>query len=428
MTLNKSTYFFAIILMLMVTTFLPLVYHNLPAFLRSHEKVWVPVWIVSLILFKPSVFKGKNLQAVIAFYAIMLLIMTRILWYNVSPWNIAILREEFLTFTIAMSVYYYFVNDSNYIGLARLSKWVLIFMVITAIMSIYTSILMPNFGRLMFHQSFMWTRKFGYGGYGYVGAVVALFPLLVYYFRNVNKSIFSRPMLVGFILVCFVALLRIQIFANVLLGALVLVFAILGRKKLNVSILVAMVSILFFLIIPKTFYSDLLFGVTKYFDPSSDIYFKINDLALFTEQGYGDLTGVEARTARYPILFDLFLSNPLLGYSFTDFQGEQAGIGHIYWINKLAVYGLVGFIPFVILFYRIINENMRRFDTEYKYYYLVSVFGIIALGMMKALAGREMWYFVLIFTTGMYYLPLLKKDASKQKVARSEIENIPFGS
>ena len=46
-----------------------------------------------------------------------------------------------------------------------------------------------------------------------------------------------------------------------------------------------------------------------------------------------------------PMLFEAFSENPIFGYSWGDLSKYNAEGGHIYWMNKLTVLGIFGFIP-----------------------------------------------------------------------------------
>jgi len=57
---------------------------------------------------------------------------------------------------------------------------------------------------------------------------------------------------------------------------------------------------------------------------------------------------------------------------------------------------------------------LRYFDKQFAFYFLLSVFSIIALGTMKTLTGRDLWYTFFIILPGFYYLPLLKKNTHER--------------
>ena len=114
-----------------------------------------------------------------------------------------------------------------------------------------------------------------------------------------------------------------------------------------------------------------------------------------------------------PLLWKSFISNPIFGGKYTNI--------HLYWMNKLAVYGLLGTIPFLIFIYNSIKNNLKYYDKEFTFYYLLSIFSIIALGFMKALVGIELWYVFFIVLPGFYYLPLL--NSKRTQISFEEIHS-----
>ena len=101
-----------------------------------------------------------------------------------------------------------------------------------------------------------------------------------------------------------------------------------------------------------------------------------------------------ARTERYPILWDTFKESPILGCYFQSDKtgyGYKALGGHLHWMNKLTVTGIIGFLLFIIIPVSFIRKNMRYYNQEYKFYYLLSSLSILAYGFLKAIAGFETW-------------------------------------
>ena len=121
---------------------------------------------------------------------------------------------------------------------------------------------------------------------------------------------------------------------------------------------------------------------------------------IFYNWWYVENNAISGRYARYPLLMQSFLSNPIWG-------GKEWN-GHLFWMNKLAVYGLLGTLPFIYIIYYYV-KNIKYFDDEFSFYFLLSIFSIIGLGLMKALMGRELWYTFFIILPGFYYLQYLKQ-------------------
>jgi hypothetical protein len=79
-------------------------------------------------------------------------------------------------------------------------------------------------------------------------------------------------------------------------------------------------------------------------------------------------------------------------------------------MNNLTVYGILGFIPFILIFYFYIKKSINEFDTEFAFYFLLSVFSGIGLGLMKSLFGLAFWCMLFFIIPSLYYLPLLKNQ------------------
>ena len=75
-------------------------------------------------------------------------------------------------------------------------------------------------------------------------------------------------------------------------------------------------------------------------------------------------------------------------------------------MNKLTIYGIIGFIPYLAIYYYQIKRNIKYYDSEYTFYYLMSVASIIVLGFFKNLAGRELFYMLFFILPSLYFLPL----------------------
>ncbi|MEZ5146692.1 MAG: hypothetical protein R2759_06320 [Bacteroidales bacterium] len=156
------------------------------------------------------------------------------------------------------------------------------------------------------------------------------------------------------------------------------------------NIIVISTFIILFFVIPKSLYADLLLSLSSNFDPNSETYYKLTDMSKFFESRgdfYGSGTG--GRVARYPLLYEALSDQPILGYFSGDHTKDIDEGGHLYWMNRLAIFGIVGFIFYFIFHLNFVKSMLKYFNEEYTFYYLVSVFAFFGLGLMKALAGRE---------------------------------------
>ncbi len=405
---NKFFYYFSIAVS--ITIFLPIVYNNVPI---TRVRLFIVVlWFLSLFIMKPVVLRNKLFQGIVL-YSIAMILFQSFLWSDITEVGKVKLIREILTMLIAVSIIAYYRATGDYAGLAFFIKWTFVFIIVTAVMSIITSILNPNYAREITALSALQSesgkeavlsyKKYGGGTYSYATAIVAFFPLLIYYYRSMGY--WGKRSIILFIVILFYTLIRIQIFANILFALLVLILSILGRKNLKVSLGIYGFIFLAFILIPMQFYVELLKYMGNWFERGSENYYKFNTMAQYLSQGGGvseSNTSIGVRAARYPVLWELFMKNPL--------WGSQKGNFHLFWMNKLAFYGVLGTFPLVFLIYTYIKSSLKYFNEEFSFYYLLSVFSIIALGFTKALVGYETWITFFVLIPGFYYLPLISKE------------------
>jgi hypothetical protein len=186
--------------------------------------------------------------------------------------------------------------------------------------------------------------------------------------------------------------------------------ALSGRKKMSQSIFIFSIIIIFAFSIPNFIYSDILRSISEHFDKDSETYYKLNDMSDFILYGESSKNGTSERMTRFPELLDAFIANPIFGNA-SNINGINIDSGaHLYWMNRLAVWGLFGFIFVAIIHYKYITKTLKLFDSGFKFIYLLSIGSIILYGIFKNLGGRDSWFAYFLIVPGLYYLPLLKKE------------------
>lgn len=396
--------------MLLFSTFFYLLFINLPPIIGSHH-LWTIIWFLSIIFLYPKIFKNKLFILLLIYGFFIVLILLNTLWANIDPWNKKQIINEFYVFSVAISVLTYFRLEQDYEGFALIIKWTLLFIFVSAIMSIITAYINPLYARDLtgisaFSEServkILGYTKYGGGNYSFASALVCLFPMLIYLYKSNDNSIFKKYQILLMGIIFFYALIKMQIVANILVAFIIIILSLLGRKNLKKSIGIYIILLILIVVIPSHIYAELFYNVANIFDTNSEIYFKLNEMGtFFITGGTVENNAISGRYARYPLLMQSFLSNPLWG-------GKEWN-GHLFWMNKLAVYGLLGTLPFIYIIYYYVKKNIKYFDDEFSFYFLLSIFSIIGLGLMKALMGRELWYTFFIILPGFYYLQYLKQ-------------------
>ena len=97
------------------------------------------------------------------------------------------------------------------------------------------------------------------------------------------------------------------------------------------------------------------------------------------------------------------------------FEKNDYNIGpgaHLYFMYRLTAFGILNFVLFFWIFIKHIKYNIRIFSQSFSFYFLLSALSIIILGLIKNLAGRELWYMYFFILPGLYYLPLLIRETT----------------
>lgn len=394
-----------------ISILLPLAGDNLPYIIRSHH-LWAMIWLYSLILFNLKLLENRIIIYCLL-YGLLFFILLNTLWYDVDKVMKVHILREFYDILLALSIIMYYRIKKDYKGLAILVKLSLYFIIITAVMSIITSFMNPTYTRDITHVGTLdpfiakYTlsyKKYGGANYSYASAFVTIIPIFFYYIVNNKMSFLNKRILIICVGVIYITLIRIQLFANILISSIIIILCLLGSNNVKKGKYLIIIAIIIVLLIPLDHFIDMLHYLGDFFDSDSILYEKFNDLAKFLRAGGYDETGTGARAARYPLLLDSFISNPLSGGRDWDF--------HLYWMNKLAVFGLLGVIPFLILNAIYFQYNIQDFNRDFKFYYFLSISSVVVLGLMKAVVGIELWFVVFVVLPGSYYLQIFSKSNS----------------
>jgi len=404
--------------MMLVTTFLPVVANNLPPIIGSFH-LYGPIFI-SLLLTTTNIFFQKNIFYTLIIGLLICYIFPVTIWWSIDDWNLRSIRREFYEIFSALLVYYYLYNSKAYKAMAIFVKLTLLFLVVTMFLTYYSASIDPMYARMLtgdWYKDDIKTRvfqKLGGGTYSTAISIMALLPMGVYFYKNNSIINVNRITIALYGLLIIVSLIKMQIFGNLLVGIIVLFLSIQSGKKIVRSLFIISIGFIISLLIPNYYYSILLTDLSQYFDPSTEINFKLTDMANYLLTG-DDSTAAGYRAARFPELITAFLNSPFFGASFKGNEAYNIEGGHLYWMNKIAVMGIIGFIIFVQIFYKNISYYLKTIDnSEFKLFYLLSVSSILIYGLIKNIAGREAYFTLFFILPSMQYLPLLKKQKNEQ--------------
>lgn len=378
-------------------------------------RLWANLLLIIIIFTDSKILVSKSTMIVYLYLSIFLILetmghydlqgnrTTRLYWIS----------QQHIPLLVSVVLSERFYKDGDSFELRMLLRIAIFAYIIASIASMYATYRFPQAvrGNAVSYYSIDQSiyRKFGLGGLDFFSGLPFLIPVLVYrYKKATNSTSFTRLFWLATIILVTVCIYTGAIVAPILVTVVMLFLSLMGRKRFrsNVSLLVLLAMVL--LIIPKSFIGSNMYGFSKSIH-NTEISRKVSDLGLFISEGVdvGDIesggteNSIEGRFLRAPANIRVFFRNPFIGTGKLD-QGME-GNEHIFWLNLFAQFGIVGAFPLIWLYYYNIRRNLAKYDDEYRYYYLVSITGFIALGFMKVLLGWFMYLVAFFIVPNMYY-------------------------
>lgn len=418
--MSKSLNFIAaLVIVVLASTLLDVVGNKLPVGLASFRFFWGPLTLVILVVTRPNILVNGPMKFVLLYGFFFLVLFHYTLWQYLSEWNRDQFLNEFypLVYMTAIWSYYYFKKD--FTTLAKISIWAFMFVLITLVTTNIALSYDINIVRDAAHGEYTAyqekIRKItGAAGYGYAQSFVLLIPLLVYHIKKRKKMVFSWHVLTAILILLIFTLARAQVFANFVAGVIITVLAFIGFQNRRKTYIAAISLGLLLVLIPSSFYTTVIIRVSNYFKPGTEMHTKLADAALLTEfQDIEATSGIGARADRYPNLLEALLARPLTGNASYNSPFDIGGGGHLWWMNKLAWWGIPGFLLFVFMLYKVYkNINSVFADQEVRYYYFLSVLSFVLLGLMKNISGSQPWVMLIVVIPGLFLLTTLKNNST----------------
>ena len=388
---------------LMLNMFLPIVSQNLPGFIFGY-KFNLLLWFSALFFLHFKTLFCKPMLIVFV-YILLYYIIKLIGQYDIDlDW----FYQNISPILLAISMYNYFLECDRK-TLPYITSIILIFILVTSISSSIGNIWFPGASRGLsgplaksglFHLVKMY-QNMGIASYGFFSGIAFLFPCLYYQYKNLRKN---RNYWFILIIFLFISSFLAGFTIPILISMFAIVISAIGYKRLKRNYFITFLIILLFLM-PNVFYSQMFYFVSG-LAYSEELETRLHDIGLAFEQGVDtsahEVTEVEHRMTRFSYNINIFMENVILG-------SGKPGNSHLYWLNILAQFGLVGLIPVLIVIISQIKFNLKIFDKSYKFYYLLSFILFTVSGIMKAVAGKEMFFYLFFVIPSIYYMRYLKK-------------------
>ncbi|MBN2520783.1 MAG: hypothetical protein JXB17_09785 [Bacteroidales bacterium] len=410
------------ILITVASTTLYVVFRNLGRELGSFTFLWAPITLILIFVKRPTTFRREPIRIILFYGIIMVGILQYALWRYMDEWNRTHILYELYYLLIITTILIYYLERGDLAKLALLGKWTFIFIIVSLLTTNIALFFDPYLvrqsaatGEFTQYQERIY-RISGTMSYSYLQSIVCFIPIILYHIKNKKQLVFPSKILIIVLILILITLIRAQVFANVLIALLITVLSMVGSKKKIVTIISITLICIVLIFVSRSFYANISISLSSLFETNSEMYNKLRDFAYFIENPELDNT-TEAgdRASRYPLLFNALIERPIFGHASCNNPINISGGAHLYWMNRLTLWGIPGFALFIFILYRIYRKVQSLFDYNYRFYYFSSVMAFVFLGLIKAIGGRESWLLLILVIPGIYYLPLLNKGKKRNK-------------
>lgn len=401
-----------LIIATIISIMLPVLSNNLPFGIGSTRFFWGPLTLLSIFLIKNDVFRKKIILFVVFYGLLIVLFLLEVIWVNANPWYRSSIRDEYYNVFLSIIIMTYLISCQKLKLWAMIGKLSLFLFFITAIMTIIATSFYPNIVRdsIGGHYGTFELKifeKFGSMGYGYTQALMALFPSIIFLAQKKSMAI-RYKLLLYFLLTLFVlAIIRTQIFANIMIGIISILLSLLGWQFVRNNMLIIGIILILLLFLPIEVYSMLFNNLSEVFPDDSNLRLKLHDFSIYIlNPDFSVTSEAGSRASRYPLLLEAFFASPILGDASYNsaFDKTMHSGAHLYWMSRLTLMGVPAFMFFLIFYYILIANVSKLYNKEFKFYYNISILSIIILGMLKNLEGREMFITVFVIIPGLFFL------------------------
>ena len=379
-------------------------------------RVWVFLFfLVSILLDSSSMFTPtmRWVYIYIGIYLLLEFLGHYDLWGLGRRSRFAWLRDQHLPLAISVLFIEKYSNPSRRNDLKKLinfSYLVIFTLCITSIIIIYRNpgIVRGTEEQISYEQLYQ-IIKFGLGDYGLFSSLPFLIPLLVYQYKiklaESKKIPFINILPIIIITLCsYMAV----IVAPFLILIIVLSLAILGRRRLKSNVVILCIILGLFFVTPKRIIGNIFYGFSDIV-PNRELSTKLNEIGIAFTEGielvtyeYEASTGIEGRAARIKYNLLDFVKSPIIG------TGKQ-GNAHLFWLNMLAQFGLIGILPLIYIIRLQIKKNAKSLSEDILFTYYLSMASFIVLGLLKSISGYPM-YLITFFIIPVKIFLLQSKD------------------
>lgn len=317
----------------------------------------------------------------------------------------------------AVLMYLYFLKSQDQKGLRFLIYSSFLFIVVTTILSINGLMIQPHAVRLAMqgaHEDIdLAVRSIGMGNYGFFNGILLLMPVMGYLLTKPESSLIIKAFILLFASLLIFPMVVANLTTTLLLAVLFFIYTALFLKKFKSRLYVPIIIVCILLFVLNEFTAEILFFISEQLSEGG-LKSKLDDLSLTIRMMDFNPEESDTHFAGVRLALTLqslhgFLANPLIG------TGEQGG--HAYWLDRLAMFGLIGWFPVLLIFYQQVKLQKRTLLKVHYPYFVVSVYAIILLGVLKGNIVSQQTMLVLFFIVPGIFL--LEKNLNSKSMKKN---------
>jgi len=370
-------------ILLLLDLFLPIFQENIDTRSFFGFNIFPWLWLAALLIFEYKRFISKTYLLLYLFIFIAF-IMNALYWYqfNSIPWMISDIRN----LIIAITLVDYFISSKDYKGLNICINIIYRYG--------YTS-------RYMAERQ-IYLKNFGFAGMGFYYGICLTIPVIMAGFKSQKTRSLKKWFLLFYIIIVSYALFLSEYTTAFLISMLGLIFGYLGRERFKYSLFLALIVICIGLLLPRNIVSETIYYVAEQSEGET-MSARLSDLGLtISGESVSSPTHVESRAARIPFLLKNIVKSPIIGGGPTT--------EHCFWLDRFSMFGIIGMIPWILIFIHLIRMTNLFIDEQYRYYYYVCIFLCILMGFMKQLIGVYPFFVIFMMAPAVYLSGWYSKD------------------
>lgn len=268
-------------------------------------------------------------------------------------------------------------------------------------------------GQQLYSEDIYKLRAFGLGDYSFFSALPFLIPVMVYKIKNrLGTKGLALTIQIAALAIVILCSYYAVIVAPFLLSILVLVLAILGRRRLRANLAILMILVMVYIIVPKKYIGYFFYSASQTIE-NRDISLKLAEIGYGFTEGFELVTyeeqartGIEGRASRIRYNIQDIISSPIIG------KGKMTNAAHVFWLGLWAQFGLIGLIPMIVIIWLQIKRNVHSMVPDSLFTYYLSMGSYIILGFMKVTAGYPIYIVAFFLVPAMI---LQEEEWIKQK-------------